>query len=201
MMASRILRAGGAARIQEVVLDQLLGKRAAALFDWPGAGHPQRAQDAHGIDAMVGVEVAVLDGLQGRWQQRGNLVGGDDDAILAMDGEDAADEQAARSAQRRPRLPLLSVRPAMLRVTGIDIEQQRGRTSSAKRAARRLIVKPIALHAIGARPVGVLAVTILQALQLMFQVARVQRLAGIQLQRRCKHLGRQRSSAGPRTAA
>ena len=55
---------------------------------------------ASGFDAVVRVELAVLDGLQRRGQQRRHLVRRDDDAVLAVDREDAADQQRVEADHR-----------------------------------------------------------------------------------------------------
>ncbi len=89
------------ARIEEVALHQLLGERAAALRDLVCAQvHPQRAQHRLRINPMMAVELAIFDRLQRRGQQRRHFRRGDDDAILAMRWEDAADEQRIEAQDR-----------------------------------------------------------------------------------------------------
>src|SRR5690606_24626394 len=48
--------------VQVEILDELLRKRAAALHDFAGAQvAPQRARDADGVDAVVGIKALVFD--------------------------------------------------------------------------------------------------------------------------------------------
>ena len=94
MIASSTLRRMRAPAVEEIALHELLRQRAAALLDLPRAHvDEQRAQDRERIDAVVRVELAVLDRLECRGQQRRHLVGRDDDPVLAVDREDAADQQ------------------------------------------------------------------------------------------------------------
>ena len=81
------------AAIEKQILDQLLGQRAAALHDVAGdqVGE-RRAQDRHDVDAVMMLEVAILDGLQAGNEQRRQLFELDDAALLlfgAVQGGDA----------------------------------------------------------------------------------------------------------------
>src|SRR5690606_27799048 len=69
-------------------------ERRASLLDLTGPQiHPRRADDCRNVDAQVGIELAVLDHFQRLRQQRRYLLRRDHDAVFAMDGEDAADQQ------------------------------------------------------------------------------------------------------------
>ena len=95
------LAAQRAPAVEEVALDELLGERAAALLDLSGAHvGEQRAQDRLRVDSVVLVEVAILDGLQRLREQRRHFVRRDDDAVLAVDGKDAADQQRVEPVDR-----------------------------------------------------------------------------------------------------
>ena len=80
--------------VEEVVLDELLGQRAPALLDLPRADiGEKRTQDRRKIDAMMLVELAILDGLERLRKHRRHLVGRHDDPVLAVHGENAADQE------------------------------------------------------------------------------------------------------------
>ena len=90
--------------VEEIALHQLLGQRAAALLDLPGAHVDEhRPQDRQRVDAVVAVELAVLDGLERLGQQRRHLVRGDDDPVLAVQRENAADQQRIEADDRNVR--------------------------------------------------------------------------------------------------
>ena len=69
--ASLNLRVRRLAAIEEEILDELLRQRRAALHDVSGHEiRPRRAQDRNRIDAVVMLEVAILDRLQPGDEQR-----------------------------------------------------------------------------------------------------------------------------------
>ena len=95
------LAAQRAPAVEEVVLDELLGQRAAALLDLARADvGEKRAQDRRQIDAVMLIELAVLDGLERLRKHRRHLVRRDDDAVLAVHGEDAADQERIEPVDR-----------------------------------------------------------------------------------------------------
>ena len=172
-----------AAAVEEIALDQLLRQRAAALLDLPGAHvDEQRAQDRQRVDAVVRLELAVLDGLERLGQQRRHLGRRDDDPVLAVDREDAADQQrvepehrhvgAARLRQRRQHVAveadpellcrLLLVREAELAHVDVD---------------------GLALAAERARPVDRRLRDVAEPRQFLGEPGRGQVLADVQLER------------------
>ena len=86
---------------QEVVLDELLRQRAAALNHMarPKVG-PQRAQDTQRVDAVVLVKTPVLDQLDRRAQQWRHIGRRQHDAIFAVDGKHAADQERIEAEHR-----------------------------------------------------------------------------------------------------
>ena len=87
--------------VDKIALDELLRQRAAALFDPTRAQvHPHRARDRLQIDTVVGGELVVLDRLDRGGQERRHLVGRQHDPVLAMDREDAADQQRIEPEDR-----------------------------------------------------------------------------------------------------
>ena len=83
----------GALVAQVIILHQLLGQRAAALHGLPGADiGPERARDAPGVDAMVMLELPVLDRLETGDQQFRHVLQGDQRAVLVvLQGQSAAE--------------------------------------------------------------------------------------------------------------
>src|SRR5882757_6603437 len=80
-------------RVEKVVLDELLGQRAAALLNLTRAQiGPHRTRNPERIDTVMTVEIAVLDCRQSGGQQRRHLLGRDDDPVLAVSWKDAADQ-------------------------------------------------------------------------------------------------------------
>jgi hypothetical protein len=87
---------------QEVAAHELLRQRARALADLAGRNvHEDRARDCDRVDAEVTVEAPVLDGFERLDEQRRDLVGPDDDAVLAVRWEQAADQQRVQPHDRR----------------------------------------------------------------------------------------------------
>ncbi len=75
----------GLAAIEKQVLDQLLGQRRTALHDVArDQVDPCRAQDRDDIDAVVALEVAILDRLQAAEQQRRDLAELDHAAVFLL---------------------------------------------------------------------------------------------------------------------
>ena len=186
------LAARRAARIQEIILHQLLGERAAALLPVTGPGvDPQRPQYAQRIDAEMGVEIAVLDGFQRRRQHRRHLLGCDDNAILAMNGENAADQQRLEAGNG----DILARDVSKARDAGVirvEIQQHRGAGFVREARGTQIDLEPVGLARVAARPVGMVGAPVLQALQFMFHVRGGKVLAHVQLLRRGVHLRRQR---------
>ncbi len=144
--------------VQEVVLHQLLGERAAPLFELPGAQvHPDGTHDTQRINPMMSIEIAIFHRLQGRRQQHRDLIGRDHDAILAMDGKDAADEQRFEACNRDILTATVGDR-ADGGIAGIDPEQ--GRRTHLIREARgpQIDLEAIALVRIAARSVRLIRV-------------------------------------------
>ena len=61
---------------------------------------PRRAQDRFGIDAVMAIELAILDDLECFGQQWWHFGRRDDDAIFAVDRKDAADQERVESEER-----------------------------------------------------------------------------------------------------
>ena len=125
------------------------------------------------IDPVVGIKFAILDRLQRRGQQRRHLRGRDDDAIRAV-----------TVLQR-----LDGARP------GNDAQDLRrthfiGKARRAQSDIDARIGEPI-----GAGPVKSHARPVLQAGELLGEIAHRQGCAGVELKRRCKHLRRQRPAS------
>ena len=169
--------------VEEVALHQLLRERAAALLDLPGAHVDEhRAQDRQRIDAVVAVELAVLDRLERRGQQRRNLVRGDDDPVLAVQREDAADQQRVEADHRHVRA--LRVRERGDRVAG-EPDPQRARGLRLVRVAEgaQVHVHAVAATAIRARPVGRCLRKVAEPLELLDEPRGGQRLPDVELDR------------------
>ena len=98
--ASSILRRN-VAGCRESSSDELLGQRAAALLDLPAADvGERRAQDRRQVDAVVLIELAVLDRLERLGKHCRDLVRRHDDAVLAVHREDAADQERIEPVDR-----------------------------------------------------------------------------------------------------
>ena len=171
-------------RTEEVAAHQLLRERAAALLDLAGAHvDPQRAQHRDRVDAVMAVELAVLDRLERGGQERGHFLRCDDDAILAVDRKNAADEQRLEPQHRY--VPAGAVAQA-LEPLGTRDDAQQLRVARLVREARRpqRNVEARAGHAVGAGTLGPLGAPVVQALQLLLELRRRQRQSRVQLQRR-----------------
>ena len=176
---------------QEIALDELLRQRAAALADAAGTDvGDRRTQHGTHIDAEVAVEAPVLDQSQRVAQQRRNGIGRQYLAILAVRGEDAADDERIE-AQHGQRIAAVFAQ----RADGAAVERQ-------PHTLRRLL--PVPEHRRtpehveygAAAPVlsgaGHVANTCVAKLaQVLFELIRAQRRAGIELQRLCMHARRQ----------
>src|SRR5688500_9422517 len=82
-----------ATTIQEVAFDELLSQRGATLLYLSGTQiHERRSHDRAEIDAMMRVELTILDDLERCGEHCRNICRCDDHAILAMDRKDAADQ-------------------------------------------------------------------------------------------------------------
>ena len=155
------------AAVEEVALDELLGQRAAALLDLAGAHvDERRPQDRERVHAVVSVELAVLDRLERRRQQRWHLVGCHDDPVLAVDREDAADQQRVETHDGD--LATLRVLEARDDIAAKP-ESQRARllllVGEAKLAHEH--ADPVAAPAVRSRPVGVRDREVAEALELL----------------------------------
>ena len=169
--------------VEEVALHQLLGQRAAALLDLPGAHVDEhRAQDRQRIDAVVAVELAVLDRLERRGQQRRDLVRGDDDPVLAVQREDAADQQRVEADDRNVRALRIGERGD--RVAG-EADPQRARGLRLVRVAKgpQVQVHAIAATAVRARPFGRRLRQVAEPLELLDEPRGRQRLSDVELDR------------------
>ena len=179
------------ARGEKVAAHQLLGEGAGALLDLSGARvHPQRAQNSLWIDAVVSVELAVLDRLERCGQERRHLIGLHHDPILAVDREDAADQQRLEPDHRQ----LVSLTVAqILHAAGTrrDGEQQRIALLVRKARGAQRHVEPVALQAVSPRTIGQRDAPVMQPLQLVLERRLRERQPRVQLQRRRIHLGRQ----------
>ena len=182
-------------RAQEVASHQLLREGAPALLDLPGAHvHPERAQHRNRVDAVMAVELAVLDRFQRRREQCRHLLRRDDDAILAVNREDAADQQRLEPQHRH----LLSGAVAQA------LEPLRARDHAEERGGARLVgeahrperhVDALALDAVSPRAVERWGAPVAQALQLLLELCRRECQARVELERRRVHLRRQRPAA------
>ena len=82
-----------ATTIQEVTFDELLSQGGATLLYLSGTQiHECRSHDRAEIDAMMRVELTILHDFEGGGEHCRNIFRCDDDAILAVDREDAADQ-------------------------------------------------------------------------------------------------------------
>ena len=98
-------------------------ERRAALLDLSGAQvDPRGARDRAEVDAVMRVELAILDHLERRRQERRDLVRRHDDAIFAVDREDAADQQRIEAEDRH--VLAAAVAHALDRVAARDDRQQ-----------------------------------------------------------------------------
>ena len=143
---------------------------------------------------MVGVEFPVLDGLQRLGQERRHLLGGEDDAILAVAREDAADEERLESQYRQLATGAITQTFEAL-CPGGDREGLRGARLIGKAYWAQHHIDVLAGHAISPgmiRPVGA---AVVQALQLVLELRQGQLQACVQLERRGVHLRRQRPAA------
>ncbi len=115
------------------------------------------------------VEFAVFDGLQRRGQQGRHLLRSDDDAVLAVDREDAADEQRLE-AQHRHLMAGAVAQAGQRRPCAGDGEDLRlaHLVGKARRAQRHL--DALALPAVGAGPLERLRALVVQALQLVLEL-------------------------------
>ena len=180
------------ARVQEVAAHQLLRERARALLDLPGARvHPQGAQDPGRVHPVVRVELAVLDRLQRRRQQRRHLVRGDHDAILAVAREDAADQQRLQ-AQHRHLVAGGIAQPLECARAGGNREHGRRAALIGKACRAQRHLQAGAHEAVAARVLSGVGTLVVQALQLVLEFRRREFQACVQFQRRCVHLRRQR---------
>ena len=117
--------------VEEIALHELLRQRAAALLDLPRAHvDEQRAQDRERVHAVVRFELAVLDGLQRLRQQRRDFGRRDDDPVLAVNREDAADQQRIEAEHRD--VGAVRHRPAPR-----SLRRRSRRAASARVASRR----------------------------------------------------------------
>ena len=130
----------GAAGVEEVTLDELLGQRTASLLDLTRAHvDPHRTRNAHRVDAMMGVEVTVLDCLQGGRQQRRHLLWRDNDAIFAVDRENAADQLRLETDNRHILAGTVMQGSRCRSRSTATVRMEAGRVSSAKVAGRSAI--------------------------------------------------------------
>ena len=183
------------AGIEEVAAHQLLREGAAALLDLAGAHvDPGRAQHRNGVDAVMSVELAVLDRLERRGQERRDFRRREDDTILAVDRKNAADEERLE-AQHRQLLAGAVAQAREHRSCAADGEHLcRARLlGKAGRAQRHLDV--LALPAVGAGALELLGALVVQSLQLVLELRERQRQPGVQLQGRGIHLRGQRPAA------
>ncbi len=89
---------------QEVAAHELLRERARALSDLARREiHERSAQHSEHVDAVVLVEAPVLDRLQGRRQERRNVGRRDDQPVLAVRREQAADQERIEARYRPTR--------------------------------------------------------------------------------------------------
>jgi len=128
------------------------------------------------------VELAVFDRLERGGQQRRHLVGRHDDPVLAMDREDAADQQ--RIEAHDGDLAALRVLEARDRVAA-EPEAQRAGVLAFVREAKiaHEHADLVAAPAIGARPIGVRDREIAEPLEFLREAPRRQLLAGVELDR------------------
>ena len=142
----------------------------------------------------MAVELAVLDRLERGGQERGHLLRCDDDAILAVDRKNAADEQRFEPQHRH--VTAGAVAQALEALGTCDDAQQLGVARLVREARRpQRNVEARAGHAVGAGALGPLGAPVMQALQLLLQLRRRQCQSRVQLERRREHLCRQRPAA------
>ena len=119
-------------RVEDALLDELLGDRRAALEDLTGRGVGDRGpEDAVEVDAVVGPEGVVLDGDDGVLEEHGHLVQGD---VLAVLGPEHPDDVPVGVVDRGALVELAELpdRVALVRV-GL---REDGRPREQRREAR-----------------------------------------------------------------
>src|SRR5690606_26767717 len=78
----------------EIALHELLSECRASLLNLAGAQvHEGRTHDRAQIDAVMRIELAVFDDLQGGRQQAWHFIRPNDDSVLAVDRKNAADQK------------------------------------------------------------------------------------------------------------
>jgi hypothetical protein len=177
---------------QKVILDQLLRERAAALHhpSGPKIG-PHRAHYAAHIDAVMLIEAPVFDDLDSGAQQRRHVGRRQDQAVLPMNGENAADHRRIEAKHRQVLgVGLLQARDR-IRVRA-DHDQLRLTLLIAEAHAARVQNEGISLAPIitGARQW--IAGTVVQPVQFLFQIVRRHRRTDVELQGRRIHMRRHR---------
>src|SRR5262245_17284598 len=181
--------------VEKVAAHQLLCERAAALLDRTRAQvDPRRAQDCFGIDAVMAVELAVLDDLESFGQQRRHFERRDDDAIFTVDRENAADQERIESEERD--LGAIGPLQALDRTLPSRHADRAGLADffGELYAARRDVDSPAA-PMIGTRPLERIGRRVMQPNQFLLEGIGGQRQPGIELERLCIDLGWQRPAS------
>ena len=173
-----------AARVrQEVAAHELLRQRARAFANLAGRDVDEhRAHDGDRVDAEVAVETPVLDGLQRVGQERRDVAGRDDEPVLAVRREQAADQEriqahdrgaaAARVAQRRDAA-----------ADERDRDELLGLRVAGERETARRDLDAAQAHAIRAGPDEARILAVAEALELGDEVLDRQRAARVELER------------------
>ena len=102
---------------------------------WPGTHvHPHCARDPNRIDTVMSIELPVLDRRQRPAAARRHFLRRDHDAIFAVDGEDAADQQRLEARDRH--ILAVAVAQALDPLLTRDDSQNGGRTGLVGEARR-----------------------------------------------------------------
>src|ERR1700724_2700942 len=87
---------------QKVIFDELLRQGTSALHHATSPEvRPECAHDAVRVDAVMLVKSPILDQLYPRAQQRGDIIGGKDEPVFAVDRKYAADHGRIEAEHRQ----------------------------------------------------------------------------------------------------
>jgi hypothetical protein len=174
---------------QEIVLHQLLRERAAALHHRAGAHvRPQRPGDGAHRHAVVLVKVPVFQRQQRLDQGRRHLRQADQQAVLVAVGVEAADELRLQPQQRQ--LALVAVDARHLPAIEANLHLARWLRTVPELEPARVDEHTRPAHGIRADTLRFTAL-IAQTIERLDQARRVQRQAGVELERPGEHARRQ----------
>ena len=169
---------------EKIAANELLSQRARALLDLAGREvHERGPQHRERVDAVMLREASVLDRDQRGRQERRGLVGRDDQAILAVRGEETPDQERIEPCDRGVLAAFVAdVVDAALRERERDEPRGLDVARVVEAPGRDLdSIEPDAVSA-GPRQPRILAIA--QALELAHEVLGSERAARIELERR-----------------